>query len=72
MKNRVYRKLDFEIGHLVQSPCKGCDNRDNFPGCAKTCSILNRIQLVLAETVSCTRHFSTLESSALSLEGWRK
>jgi hypothetical protein len=27
---------------------------------------------MLAETISCTRHYSTLESSALSLEGWRK
>ncbi|MBW1890997.1 MAG: hypothetical protein JRF32_07920 [Deltaproteobacteria bacterium] len=72
MKSAVYRKLDFEIGHLVKSPCNGCRRRDNLPGCARSCGILRRIQVVLSETISCTRHFSTLEASALSLEGWRK
>ena len=72
MKSVVYKKLDFEIGHLVKSPCHGCDRRDEFPGCARTCSTLRNLQVILAETVSCTRHYSTLESSALSLEGWRK
>lgn len=72
MKSVVYRKLDFELGHLVKSPCHGCGKRDEFPACARSCSLLRRIQVMLAETISCTRHYSTLESSALSLEGWRK
>ena len=72
MKSIVYRKLDFEIGHLVKSPCHDCDQRNELPGCARTCGILRRIQLVLAETISCTQHYAALESSALSLEGWRK
>ena len=72
MMSVVYKKLDLEIGHLVKSPCHGCDQRNEFPGCAKSCSILRRIQVILSETVSSTRHYSTLESSALSLEGWRK
>ena len=72
MKSVVYKRLDIEIGHLVKSPCHGCEIRDEFPGCARKCSTLRDIQLILAETVSCTRHYSTLESSALSLEGWGK
>ena len=72
MMSVVYKKLDFEIGHLVKSPCHGCSHRDEFPGCSRTCSTLRKIQVILAETVSCTRRYSALESSALSLEGWRK
>ena len=72
MKSVVYKKLDFEIGHMVKSPCHGCDHRRELPGCAKSCSILRRIQVILAETVSCTRRYAPLESSALTLEGWRK
>ena len=72
MKSVVYKKFDFEIGHLVKSPCHGCDRRGEFPGCARKCGTLRNIQVILAETVTCTRHHSTLESSALSLEGWRK
>ncbi|MCG6910145.1 MAG: hypothetical protein LJE94_08495 [Deltaproteobacteria bacterium] len=68
----VYKKLDFEVGHLIKSPCSGCDDRVNFPGCYKSCRLLRHIQQILAEAVSCTQHFSSLESSALSLEGWRK
>jgi hypothetical protein len=72
MKSLVYKKLDFEIGHLVKSPCLACEHRDAFPGCARTCGTLRSIQLILAESISCTRHHATLESSALSQEGWRK
>jgi hypothetical protein len=72
MKSVVYKKLDFEVGYLVKSPCHGCSRRNELPGCARSCKILRRIQVILAESVSCTRHYSTLESSALSLEGWRK
>jgi len=72
MKSVVYKKLDFEIGHLVKSPCQACEQRDEFPGCARTCRTLRNIQVILAESISCTRHYATLESSALSQEGWRK
>lgn len=72
MKSVVYKKLDFEIGHLVKSPCHGCKQRSEFPGCARSCSILRHIQTMLAETISCTRPYAALESSAISLEGWHK
>jgi len=72
MTSFVYKKLDFEIGHLVKSPCQECEHRDEFPGCARTCSTLRNIQVILAESISYTRHYSTLESSALSQQGWRK
>lgn len=48
-------RFDFEIGYLVKSPCRGCDQRPLFPRCIKTCRILDDIHTVMAESVSCTR-----------------
>ena len=55
MQSVVYKKLDFETGHLVKSPCHACDHRGELPGCARSCSLLRSIQVILAETISCTR-----------------
>ncbi|RPJ80882.1 MAG: hypothetical protein EHJ94_05635 [Deltaproteobacteria bacterium] len=51
-KNRD--KFDFEIGLLIQSPCKYCEQRDQFPKCFDACSILDNIRGILASGVSCT------------------
>gem|GEM_PF-1761477 len=49
-------RFDFEIGYLIGSPCKDCDIRERFPRCMQTCRPLDRIQTLLAEGVSCSRH----------------
>jgi hypothetical protein len=48
-------RFDFEIGHLIKSPCRECADRSVFPECADTCVILGRIQAILSEGISCTR-----------------
>lgn len=48
-------KFDFEIGHLVKSPCRECQEIVNFPECAETCIVLGRLQSILSEGISCTR-----------------
>ena len=54
--NKKYSyKLDFEVGHLVKSPCKGCDCRNIFPKCIKNCDIIDKIQTRLSESMSCAR-----------------
>ena len=53
-KNLNYQ-FDFEIGYLVKSPCLQCQQRQAFPQCADTCSLLDQIHAVLAEAVSCTQ-----------------
>lgn len=47
-------RFDFEIGHLVKSPCRGCEERDDFPHCIDRCKTLDRIHWALAESVSCS------------------
>jgi len=48
-------RFDFEIGYLIKSPCRDCEDRPLFPKCIKGCRILEDIHTVMAESVSCTR-----------------
>jgi len=55
-KSRVFRhKFDFELGHLIKSPCRECMMRKRLPKCLDECELLEKIQILLAETVSCTK-----------------
>ncbi len=46
-------KFDFEVGYLIKSPCKECDQHELFPGCEDDCSVLNKIHTKLASGISC-------------------
>ncbi|MFH2067812.1 MAG: hypothetical protein ABIK15_21590 [Pseudomonadota bacterium] len=46
--------FDFDIGFLIQSPCKHCEHRDQFPKCFDACNILDNIRGILARGISCT------------------
>lgn len=49
-------KFDFEVGHLVKSPCRKCEKRKkSFPECIDDCDVLDEIHSRLLETISCTR-----------------
>jgi len=48
-------RFDFEIGYLVKSPCKECEQRPLFPKCINECRILDAIHTAMAESVSCSR-----------------
>ncbi len=49
-------KFDFEIGYLIKSPCKKCNQRDRFPKCAEDCTMLDQIQTILSDAISLTRN----------------
>jgi hypothetical protein len=53
-RNLQYR-FDFEIGYLKKSPCKECEERDDFPKCIDTCRIIDQIHDILTESISCTK-----------------
>lgn len=53
-------KFDFDIGHLVKSPCNTCSQRDKFPQCSDKCEILDKIREHLARGVSSS--YSSYES----------
>jgi len=56
-KNPVFQyKFDFEIGYLVKSPCRECMERKKLPKCIDGCGDIDRIQAILAETVSCSKN----------------
>jgi hypothetical protein len=62
------RKFDFEIGHLIKSPCKDCFTRHQFPRCIQACAILDSIQTHLAQGISSTRNYSALDSFHLQID----
>jgi hypothetical protein len=48
-------RFDFEVGYLVKSPCKECPRRGEIPACRDGCRRIDRIQEILAATISCQR-----------------
>ena len=54
--------FDFNIGHLVKSPCKDCSTRGNFPGCIEDGEVLDQIQTVLSDSVSSANNYSVAET----------
>jgi hypothetical protein len=64
----IHRRFDFEIGHLVKSPCRECRDRPQLPHCAGACTLLDRIQTRLAQCITTTYAHSALEPFAIYLE----
>lgn len=62
-------KFDFEIGTLIKSPCKECeDRRLVFPGCTRECRLLDEIQTLLASGICCSRNHSPAEDFTICIE----
>jgi hypothetical protein len=56
IRNTYFKyRFDFDIGYLVRSPCKDCEQRELFPRCIDTCEILDRIHAAMAQGISCSR-----------------
>jgi len=54
--NHFKCKFDFEVGHLVKSPCRDCDRRKTtFPACSEQCDTLAQVQSVISNAVSCAQ-----------------
>lgn len=68
MANNYRHRFDFDIGYLVKSPCRECNDRYLFPDCMDSCLALDKIRTVLANSVSCTRSYSSIESRAIFQE----
>ena len=68
MPNNYRHRFDFDIGYLVKSPCRECIDRYLFPDCMNNCMALDKIRTVLANSVSCSRSVSSVESHAIFQE----
>jgi len=60
--------FDFNIGHLVKSPCKACPTRADFPGCMDDCELLDQIQTVLSDSISSANNYSAAETFDVPLQ----
>ena len=72
MANNYRHRFDFDIGHLVKSPCRECTDRHLFPGCMDNCLPLDKIRTVLANSISCSRSYPSAESHAIFQESGEK
>jgi hypothetical protein len=68
MANKYRHRFDFDIGYLVKSPCRECIDRYLFPDCMESCISLDKIRTVLANSVSCSRSYASIESHAIFQE----
>lgn len=50
-----HHRFDFDVGYLVKSPCKDCEQRWQFPHCVDFCQMLSGIHEKLAGSVSLSR-----------------
>ena len=50
-------KFDFEIGYLVESPCRCCEQLEELPNCARACHLIDRVRGLLADTIPCTHRW---------------
>ena len=48
-------QFDFDVGYLVCSPCRACDQIHQLPACSQTCAQLENVRHVLADVISCAR-----------------
>ncbi len=49
--------FDFEIGYLMESPCRSCEQSEDLPRCSDACLLLDRVRGILADVVPCTRRY---------------
>jgi hypothetical protein len=64
-KNIGESKLDLNIGYLTKSPCRECAIKENLPRCSNHCRILNQLQNLLVDLISCSNNFTELETYSL-------
>ena len=48
MYKKYIKIFDFEVGHLIKSPCKDCRRYCIFPRCIAECTLLDKIQDLLS------------------------
>lgn len=63
--SRATVTFDFDIGTLLESPCRSCEMQRHLPGCATACELLFQIQTILADGVR--SNFSPSHAEAYTL-----
>ena len=44
--------FDFDMGTLLESPCRTCEMRSMLPYCQENCQLLAGIQTILADSIN--------------------
>lgn len=54
--------FDFDIGTLLESPCRTCEMRSMLPYCQENCKLLAGIQTILADSINSGQSVLPVES----------
>jgi hypothetical protein len=65
-KNVIF---DFDIGTLLESPCRTCEMRSTLPDYQKNCQLLAGIQTILADTLNCGHSVLPVETYNVMIGG---
>jgi hypothetical protein len=60
--------FDFEVGTLLESPCRNCEMRSMLPYCRDHCQLLLDIQTILADAISSGHSVSSSEAYSVMIE----
>jgi len=55
-------RFDIGSGYIKKSPCRNCLQKKRLPECSNNCGTLNKIQKLLAGTISCSNTLSEYET----------
>lgn len=61
-------EFDFEVGTLLESPCRNCEMRAMLPYCRDHCQLLVDIQSILAGAISSGHSVSPAETYSLMID----
>ena len=54
--------FDFDLGTLLESPCRTCETRSMLPYCQENCKLLAGIQTILADSINSGQSVLPVES----------
>ena len=60
-------QFDFEVGHIIESPCRHCPKRGRLPGCAENCPTLHRLQMLLLGSITSSKRVPETEGYTISI-----
>jgi len=66
VKLKSYEKFDIDSSYIKMSPCRNCIEKERLSECTNTCETINKIQKLLAGSISRSNNFSEKENYSLS------
>ncbi len=67
MLKKTNIKFDFDVCHIIESPCRRCPMRARLPHCAENCHRLHLFQQQLVGAISCAKRVPDTAEYTISM-----